>query len=918
MKSFDYDLQAKLDHISDQELQGAGYLNSIFAVLDILAGEKETSERRRVLRAALYEGPRRSDESLAQYALRREAQFMSATPFINIPDDLKAFMLEEQANLSKQSVQNLRVLTGLSSDFRQVLKALRILDTDEEPIAKNKHSSYFESDVHGSNYDHLDDDVSEEEFGLTENEVQGMLDSISQQDLEEDAAMSFVTDWEAKKKRSWSENRAMKNAKKKDRRHFDEPDSRPPKPAAHRGRLSIQELKKVTRCGNCGQKGHWREDCKNPYKPKSDKTFNKNAFVFLGTSSKPSSSWCNFLNYLTIPACCAIVDPGASQDLIGKNAFEKLTVELAKTGLKPVILDESPAPAAGVGGQAKPLYSALTPCFLGTHPGIVKLTVIEEDVPHLLSIGLLEHAKAIIDVDKDEIQFRAFDKSAPMTRLESGHRLLNVVRGAGPFEIPAQVLEEHGLTPDSFRCNNSACGSAYMAAIDRPVGVRGEDSFVFWDHGELTVSIGSVVGKNTDLGKRFYVSGGLLGPQTSRILWVDEPNINKVQSSLASRGFLKPSVHFNMDEHTCTRGHDTHGRISCHTHDTTCQSSEPFCCFFMITPNQLNCLSKEVWTSFLSFVISQYDRLTDHRGRHLDSCDMLRLLVTCYANSISLSSHGIGFALTSGGREEAPKPDGIREVAGSVVHHGVKAASPLQGALQPEDADVGRTSLLPTPQGVCGKGGQPVWPLGKVHTLQNEAQLRGILQRQPSNGVQSCEEQHPRQGHDREVAAGSYQSEQGHGEAKGISLCHSPGDAGLDAPADSGAARAAAPGDHGDANSGSLLDYESEPPCCAAADGRTADANGPTVASAHGGLGAQRGGRGDAHQSKRVGSRGSVALSFLTLASILPAGGAFHTSTCPSSLVASEWNSWFLLPFCKAVHCSSFQTNFMLLFVATS
>ena len=254
LKSFDYDLQAKLDHISDQELQGAGYLNSIFAVLDILAGEKETSERRRVLRAALYEGPRRSDESLAQYALRREAQFMSATPFINIPDDLKAFMLEEQANLSKQSVQNLRVLTGGSSDFRQVLKALRVLDTDEEPIAKNKHSSYFEGDAHGSNYDHFDDDVSEEEFGLAESEVQGMLDSISQQDLEEDAAMSFVTDWEAKKKRSWSENRAMKNAKKKDRRHFDEPDSRPPKPAAHRGRLSIQELKKVTRCGNCSQK----------------------------------------------------------------------------------------------------------------------------------------------------------------------------------------------------------------------------------------------------------------------------------------------------------------------------------------------------------------------------------------------------------------------------------------------------------------------------------------------------------------------------------------------------------------------------------------------------------------------------------------------------------------------------------------
>ena len=88
--------------------------------------------------------------------------------------------------------------------------------------------------------------------------------------------------------------------------------------------------------------------------------------------------------------------------------------------------------------------------LLGQFPGVVKLTVIDEDIPHLLSIGLLEHGKAVIDTDKDEVNFKAFGVGAKMTRLESGHRLLNVVEGAQAFEVPPQVLAEFQLSPLSF------------------------------------------------------------------------------------------------------------------------------------------------------------------------------------------------------------------------------------------------------------------------------------------------------------------------------------------------------------------------------------------------------------------------------------------------------------------------------------
>ena len=158
------------------------------------------------------------------------------------------------------------------------------------------------------------------------------------------------------------------------------------------------------------------------------------------------------------------MDPGASQDLIGQKAFQKLSSELNKKGLKPVVLPEAPSPAAGIGGQAKPLFSAFTPCFLGKYPGVVKLTVIEEDVPHLLSIGLLEHGKAIIDTENNTIHFKAFGETAQMSRLESGHRLLDIVSGAKPFDIPPQVLREYGLRPQDFRSDSLLSGGAYMAA----------------------------------------------------------------------------------------------------------------------------------------------------------------------------------------------------------------------------------------------------------------------------------------------------------------------------------------------------------------------------------------------------------------------------------------------------------------------
>ena len=434
LKTFDWKLQSKLDHLPEEVLSSSSYLDRIFQVLDVIAGEKESSDKRRSVRAALYEGSRRNDESLAAYAVRREAQFTGAEKYLTIPEEVKAFMLEEQSGLNRQGLQNLRVLTGGRHQYQEVHQALQVLDTEEESMFKpTGKGSYLAIDESVGNYKADDDDASD-----SEEEADQIFFSLEQQNLTEDDALLFLADWQGKR-RSWKENKQLKAARKKDRRHFEDRGSRPSRPANKR-RLSIEELKKVTKCANCQQKGHWREECPHPPRPRGSSSScrhgsdeghkgkskgGSSAFVFLGLPSASSGHFSHFgvgswhvnlaetyssnakdevTAWLALPAGEAIVVPGACQDFIGLPAFERLKGKLATLGLRPVILKESPSSASGIGGKARPLFSALTPCSLGGFPGVVKLTVLEEDIPHLLSIGLLEMAKSVIDTESNVIQ----------------------------------------------------------------------------------------------------------------------------------------------------------------------------------------------------------------------------------------------------------------------------------------------------------------------------------------------------------------------------------------------------------------------------------------------------------------------------------------------------------------------------------
>ena len=195
--------------------------------------------------------------------------------------------------------------------------------------------------------------------------------------------------------------------------------------------------------------------------------------------------------FLAMPAGHAIIDPGAGQDLIGKPAYDRLKEKLAVAGLRPIPIDDEPAKASGIGGQATTLFMALILTILGGAPGIVRVTVVLEDIPHLLSIGLLESAGSVIDTKKNMIRFEEHGAQDQMMRLKSGHRTLDVTKWPGGlFPVPEQVRDQYGLVEGAFNTKGASDVRAYMECAAGKEPHKSENTpFVVKIHSEKRQSL---------------------------------------------------------------------------------------------------------------------------------------------------------------------------------------------------------------------------------------------------------------------------------------------------------------------------------------------------------------------------------------------------------------------------------------------
>ena len=519
LRTLGWEMQVDFEHLTEEQLGSPRYLEYILQIIEMKAGVREDDERRQAYRNVMHDVGRRRDESLAQFAMRRLRDFTKAAAFgVQLPNEFKAAMLREGAGLSEQGLQNLTALMqGRDHDIDLLATTLARLDSRGDRVsgfvafedhAAPVFATELEQDLSEDHESDIPEEVLEDEYVLAE--LTGMNFT------EEQAACIFamVENRPPFRKRTWKENKRFKADIRKERGSFmksgaGEEGHRPYSPGG-RGRMTKEQLKKISKCNTCGKRGHWSEDCRQGG-PSSSSTTGASAgsstrltgFCYLGETSATTTSASSHYtfaawndgeagasldgpvsrswSFLTIPPGLAILDIGATQDIIGHHALSALESELGAKGLQPVVVPAPSAAPTGIGGQAQVLKAVLVPVAFGGVPGVVRFVVIEGHVPPLLSVGLLAHLGAKLDLESNEVYLKTIGVSLPMTRLPSGHRAIPLVQWeGGDFEVPEAAKEQYDLPKDAFMkplvsseyTNKGFKGQCVEQSADRPVEVH--------------------------------------------------------------------------------------------------------------------------------------------------------------------------------------------------------------------------------------------------------------------------------------------------------------------------------------------------------------------------------------------------------------------------------------------------------------
>ena len=164
-----------------------------------------------------------------------------------------------------------------------------------------------------------------------------------------------------------------------------------------------------------------------------------------------------------------VVDTAAQDGLIGKASLLQLAQALREKGLQYRWNPKKKAQASGVGGRAEVIGVAEVPVGIaGVNNGLMELTVVTDNVPLLLPIKMLRQLRAVVDLDSDTLELKAFRVKTPMTKLPSGHMSVDVLSFAPEgWSLPSDA-ESNNLSQEQFVLVSSSFVNHSMTSLERP------------------------------------------------------------------------------------------------------------------------------------------------------------------------------------------------------------------------------------------------------------------------------------------------------------------------------------------------------------------------------------------------------------------------------------------------------------------
>ena len=160
LRTLGWELQVEFEHLSETTLAGAGYLDAILGVMEMRAAVREDEEKREAFRGVMQECNRKRNESLAQFAARRQRDYSRAASFgIVLPPEFRAQLMREGAGLTEQGQQNLTaLLQGKDTDVDFLAATLARMD-----VRSDRLSGYVEKPVEEKTFATCEGDPEDDE-----------------------------------------------------------------------------------------------------------------------------------------------------------------------------------------------------------------------------------------------------------------------------------------------------------------------------------------------------------------------------------------------------------------------------------------------------------------------------------------------------------------------------------------------------------------------------------------------------------------------------------------------------------------------------------------------------------------------------------------------------------------------------------
>ena len=277
-------------------------------------------------------------------------------------------------------------------------------------------------------------------------------DSVTRDDedegIPEDVAQAYVT-YQSAKQRYKDQQRA---------RGYVGGDNGPGNSSENKDE-KLKAMKARSFCSGCGRRGHWHKDAECPKnKP--------------GAGLHPSVktdvkdiSMCNVLPaevYATKyegEFLLGITDTACARTVAGTQWLQKYTDALGKLGHKPLLHKECEAYRFGTGKVHYSAFYVILGFELGNKIVQVRTSIINGDVPLLLSKGVLSRLGMIYDVELGRADFTKVGlRGFELQMTTSGHPAIPI--------IPAKVAEDvsTGLQAEDLRLSSREQYTAYAVA----------------------------------------------------------------------------------------------------------------------------------------------------------------------------------------------------------------------------------------------------------------------------------------------------------------------------------------------------------------------------------------------------------------------------------------------------------------------